>query len=110
MEKVTEEELNEAFVNKIKAIKMYRERTGASLADAKRIIEFAMANSEKSIVDKIKKIVADSVREFEITEHLDAPLLRGYPTYNKILELQKNREDLKSRLVSILKHNLMNNY
>jgi len=113
---VTKDELRAAVVlkKKIQAIKMYRERTGAGLADAKREIESAMEDyfieqQRNGTIDLVKrqndinKFLDKVMDEVVVLEHLNAPILRAtQTTYDKFCTMQYNRHCCKERIITFL--------
>lgn len=101
----TKKELHEAVINdrKISAIKMYRERTGSGLKDAKEAIEAGMIlygqklrkeqehNQEKRNTD-IRLFLDRVMDEVELLEHLNAvTLTTPIPERNDLTNMQNNR-------------------
>jgi len=112
---VTKDELHTAVVleKKIQAIKMYRKRTGAGLADAKREIESAMEdyfieqqrNGTTDLVKRqndINKFLDKVMDEVVVLEHLNAPILRATPSSDKFYDMQYNRRMCKERIKTFL--------
>lgn len=113
---VTKDELHTAVVlkKKIQAIKMYRERTGAGLPDAKREVESAMEdyfieqqrNGTTDLVKRqndINKFLDKVMDEVVVLEHLNAPILRAtLPSSDKFYNMQYNRRMCKERIITFL--------
>jgi len=99
---VTKDELHTAVVlkKKIQAIKMYRERTGADLADAKREIESAMedyyrAKRQIHIDQFLSKVLDTAV----VLTHMNAAVLRA--TRPRATDLQAMQRDRRTFISSV---------
>jgi hypothetical protein len=107
-----ERDLIDAGESLISAIKEYRERTGASLSDAKREVDRYRDNPgayelevEKASgqEEKIQKAVQQIGDIAEIYEAVNAPLLRKRaPTFNSRYELTENHRIFRGKVAAIL--------